>query len=90
MKTYGVRLNHAEGLVELIAFESKAVDCGAVTYQRIEGPHGSIYFTSTRKKECLAWIKNNIPADWDVRDVADYVYEQYGYGRHWKKYHLGY
>lgn len=88
MKTYAVCVNHGEGLVELKAFESKAVDCGAVTYQQIAGIGSSMYHTSTRKKECLDFIKKNTPASqgWQLRDVADYVYDQYAYGRNWQKY----
>ena len=59
MKTYAVCVNHGEGLVELKAFESKAVDCGVVTYQQIEGNHCSMHFTSTRKNECLDFINKS-------------------------------
>ena len=90
MKTYAVCVDQGAGLVVLKAYESEAVNYGAFTLQQIAGNHCGMYFTSTRKKECLDFINKNCPTSqgWQFKDVADWVYDQYAFGRNCKQYCL--
>lgn len=87
LKTYAVRFTYPN-TVDLLAYESKAVDSGLITLPMIAGNHSTIMMVSTRKKNCLVFIKRNYGSavGWTIRDLADMAYDINFYGKRWKQY----
>lgn len=87
MRTYAVRYTYPN-TVDLLAYESKAVDSGLITLPMIAGKRSTILMVSNHKKCCLDFIKRNYGSavGWTIRDLADMAYDINFYGKRWKEY----
>ena len=81
MKTYAVRVNQDECLVELIAFESRAVESGKLTFQQIAGKGCDLWKVSTNKNKCIEFMSKYFLAEdrWIHKDISDETYDQFDF-----------